>query len=135
QNLTRRDDADRSTESIEHGERGYLSASQRHDRIRNYSIGADRSQIRLHDLGDFHKSSLARFEHTDRALRSVSERVTDERIGTGFDEPGLENSATSDRNRNGLYSLERVGNRPVQIHAIEDRAHDMERRKPIRSGV
>ena len=61
--------------------------------------------------------------------------MTDERIGTGFDEPGLENGATSDRNRNGLYSLERVGKRPIQIRTIEDRAHDMERRKPIRSGV
>src|SRR5256885_14148519 len=78
---------------------------------------------------------LVSLEHSDRPFGRIRERVADERIRSSFYQPRLEDRATTHRHRDRLYALERMGERAVQIDAVEDRADDMEGREAVGAGV
>src|SRR6266508_5737038 len=54
-----------------------------------------------------------------------------EGIRSGFDELRLEDRASPNRDGDRLYPFEGVSERPVEIHAVENRAYHVKRRKAI----
>src|SRR5436190_20098105 len=78
---------------------------------------------------------LVSLEHSDRPFGRIRECVTDKRIRPCLDQSRLENGASTNRHGDGLDTLERVRERSVEIHAIEDRPHDVEGREAVGTGV
>ena len=52
-----REDTDRAPGPVEDRHRGHADDREEIDRLGNRRIGADRLQVGLHELGDFHGSS------------------------------------------------------------------------------